>query len=256
MRHVWGFVSALGLLVLVVFGTWACLTASTNDPDTSRSVLIAIGGAALMIVGIVARGSGSAAIAKVRRGIGGLGLVVAVVSGAMTLFAVLIDPSAVPTLLLVTLVAMLAWAQGIAAQVGISVRVSFWWLAVLALFGAVVLAVVAGLVAVLVGALGLDARAGTSIAIALVIGLSGAIVTAWARGRPDRSAVTKVVGRAALGRAGPVDLELLAAGPAPILRRRREAAADHAEADSHLAAADSHLAERDGASSVDPLSNE
>jgi hypothetical protein len=35
MRHVWGFASAIGLLVFVVFGTYGCLTAQVDDPTAT-----------------------------------------------------------------------------------------------------------------------------------------------------------------------------------------------------------------------------
>jgi hypothetical protein len=252
VRHMWGLASALGLLIAVIFGTWACLTASTDDPSTSTSGLLALGGALLMGIGVVARGQGSAAVAKVRRAIGGLGLVVAPVAGVLALLALATDPSAAAGFLVVTVVALAAWAQGVAAQVGLSFRVSFAWLATLALIAAVIMVVgvvlgafVAGAVSLLVGGQGSDAGAGMNVGYLVVLALIVAVFTVWAYGRPDRLAVPKALGRAALGRGGPDDVEVLAAGPGPILRRRSVVGADRAAADARLAAADARLGDQD-----------
>jgi hypothetical protein len=174
----------------------------------------------MTVIGIRARGDGAAAVAKTRRVIGGFGLVVAPVTGFLTLLALGTDPAVASRFLLVTLVAMAAWAQGIAAQVGLSFRAAFTWLVTLALCAVVVLAIGGLLVTVLVDGLGWESRTGTRLAFLAVFGLIGIVLAAWAGSRPDRRALPGSVGRAAFGRAGPGDVELLAAGPRPLLRRR------------------------------------
>lgn len=220
MRYVWGLIGAIGLLGLVFFGTLGFFAAISNDPSVWTLALAAIGSAIVLVIAVVARGNGSAALAKTRRLIGSIGLVVAPVTGFLTLLALITDPSAAPELLLVTLVAMIAWAQGIAAEVGLSFEVSFTWLAVLALLAGGVAAVGGVIVAVLVGGLGWESSAGTRLGFIVLLTLSGTVFGAWARGRPDRKAVPRAVGLAALGRAGRDDIELLAAGPRPLLRQR------------------------------------
>lgn len=219
MRHLWGLIGAIGVLGLVFFGTLGLLAAVSHEP-TGVMALAALGSGALLVIAVIARGEGSGALAKTRRVIGGVGLVVAPVTGFLTLLALVIEPSAVPGFLLVTLVAMVAWAQGIAADVGLSIGVSFTWLTVLALLATVVLAVGGVMVAVLVGGLGWDSETGTRLAFVGVLSLIGIVLGAWVRGRPDRKRLPRAVGLAALGRAHPADIELLAAGPRPILHRR------------------------------------
>jgi hypothetical protein len=252
LPHVWGLVGALGLLIAVIFGTWGCLTASTDDPSTSRSALVAIGGVLLMGIGIVGRGQGSAAVAKVRSVTGAVGLVVAPVAGLLALLALGTGQSSAASFLVVTAVALAAWAQGIAAQVGLSFRISFVWLVTLTLFATAVLVVgvvlgafVVGGISLVAGWLGLDVHAGVNVGFAVVLATIVVAFTVWARGRPDRLAVPNALGRASLGRVGPGDAELLAAGPGPILRRRPIAGDERAAVDARLAAADAGLAVRD-----------
>ena len=261
LRHVWGLVSALGLLIAVIFGTWGCLTSSTDDPSTSRSARIAIGGVIVMGIGIVARGQGSAAMAKVRSVIGAVGLVIAPVSGVLTLLALGTGQASAATLLVVTVVALAAWAQAIALHVGLSIRVSFVWLLTLALSGAAVLvvgvvlgSVVAGAVSVVGGWLGWDSGPGTLVAVPVTLAIIVAGFSVWAHGRADREAVPLALGRASLGRVEPGDVELLAAGPGPILRGRPIAADEQAAVDARLAAADAGLAVGDDHSPQDEVS--
>ncbi len=155
----------------------------------------------------------------------------------------------VPRFLLLTALALLAWMQGIAAQSGLSFRVMFRWLAALMLFvvavvavGGVVVAILAGL---LVGVLRLDSEDGTRLAVGVVLALIAGLLIGWARGRRDRQAVGRAVGRAAFGRARTDDVALLAAGPGPILRGRSMTDAEHADRAARLAASDARLAASD-----------
>ena len=225
VRHLWGLASAAGLLVLVFFGLFGLLSIfngpSESGPSALTFALLALGGGTVMIVGIAARGEGQATLAKVRRMIAAVGLIMTPIALVLTFLALATDPTLAAGFFLVTLLATAAWAQGIAAQLGLSVRVSFAWL--LLMTGVVLAVVLLGgvLATALVGRFGWDTTAGTRLAFAAAVILIATIGTIWARGRPDRQAVSKAVGRAALGRAEPGDLELLEAGPRPILGRRR-----------------------------------
>ncbi len=242
MRHVWGFVSALGLLVFIIFGTWGCLTAGANDPTAPTTTLIALAGAGVMVLGVVARGDGSPALTKTRAGIGAIGLVVAPVAGFLTLVALAIDPAAVPGFLFMTIVALGAWAQGLAVQVGWSIRLAATWIGVVAVVTAVAVVVWGVIAAIFIGGLAWDGRAGAALGFAAVLGLIRAVRVLWLRGRPDREAAPGAVARTVIGRPGPGDLELLAGGPGPILRPIAPDPADRLTADARLAAADARLA--------------
>jgi hypothetical protein len=241
MRHVWGFAGAIGLLVFVVFGTWGCLTSSADDSTASRSMLIALGGLVLTIVALIARGDGPSSLAKVRQGLGALGLVLTPIFAVLAVLAIGSDAATVLRFIVLFLLAMAAWAQAIAARPGLSFRLAFVWLGIL--FIGVAVAVVA---AVLIGGALTSLGAGSSQASDWVraIGLAaiGLLGASWVRGRPDRRAVPQALGRAALGRATPDDVELLAAGPGPILRRRPSIDPRQQSIDAALAATDLRLA--------------
>ena len=213
--------SALGLMVFVIFGTWACLTASTDGPGTST--VVALVGAVTMVVGVVARGDGSSAVAKARRVIAGVGLVVAPVTGVLTLLALGTDPTTASRFLLVTLAALAAWAQGIAAQAGLSLRVSFTWLVAMAMTGVVAIVMIGVVVTSPRRWARLICRRGTAVLIAFADAPDvrrSSSSDCDEDDRPDRQAVGGAVGRAALGRPAPSDLEVLAAGPGALFRRR------------------------------------
>jgi len=46
-------------MAFVIFGTWGCLTSSTGDPTAQRTMLIALIGAVVMVVALIARGVAS-----------------------------------------------------------------------------------------------------------------------------------------------------------------------------------------------------
>ena len=229
---------------MVGFGTWAYLTRSTGDPGASTSALIAVGGAAVMVIGIAARGDSPRAVAKARRILGGVGLVVAPVAGVLSLLELGTSPSSALAFLLVALAALALWAQAIALQVGLSFRVSVAWLTA-ALLSAAIAFAIAGLVAAGVGAavtrIWGDSLTASAVGSAVALGSIAAILRAWATNRPDRQAVPAAVRRAVFGKTLPGDGEVLAAGPGPILRRQPEAAADMDKRDARLFALDSRL---------------
>ena len=252
MRHVWGFASAIGLLVFVVFGTLGCLTAQVEDRTAAQSLLIALGGAVLMVVGVVARGSGPSSLAKVRQVVGSLGLVLTPIAAVLAFLALATGSSSAPTYLILLVLGMFAWAQGSAAQSGLGSRASLVWLS------ALVLVIAAGVVSALllsgflVG-LGLSSRSATAVSGGITLSVIGLLVATWRRGRPDRQAVPGALARMAVGRATPVDRELLAAGPGPILRRRSGKDPGQPRVDAALAAADARLADAAGSPApIDP----
>lgn len=247
MRRLSGLVIAAGLLVMVGSLAWACLYSSVDAASASAATVVAVAALMVVVVGILARGQGTAAIAKIRQIIGALGLFLTPVAAAMTLLA-LVDPLMVPWFLLLTVVSVLAWLQGIAAQTGLSLRVLSMWLTALVLFaaGAAVVGGVIGVISVgVLDGLGLDPDQGTRIAFGLTLASIAAVLFAWARGRPDRQAVGRAVGRAAFGRAKTDDIELLAAGPGPILRAGSSSEARHAEQETAIADRDARLARID-----------
>jgi hypothetical protein len=248
-RRLWGLATALGLLVMVAFGFWACLNASVDQAGASKSALVALGAVVLVVVGIRARGQGRAAVAKVRQVIGALGLFLTPVFAALTLLA-LADPPLIPRFLLLTVLALLAWMQGIAAQSGLSFRVLTQWFATLAVVAALAI-VVGGFVAVtlvgVLGTIGLDADQGTRVAFGLVVASMAAVTFVWAKGRRDRQTLGRAVVRAAFGRARTGDIALLAAGPGPILRGRSMTEVEVADSDTGDADRDARLAAIDAA---------
>lgn len=253
-RRLWGIAIAVGLLVLVAAGTWACLYASVDQASASTSVVVALGAAVLVVVGIRARGQGRAAVAKVRQVIGALGLFLTPVFAALTVLA-LADPPMISRFLLLTVLALLAWMQGIAAQSGLSFRVLTQWFATLAVVGAVAI-VVGGFVAVMLvgvlGTIGLDADQGTRVAFGMVVASMAAVLFVWAKGRRDRQTLGRAVVGAAFGRATTGDIALLAAGPGRILRGRSMQEHDRAELDAGRADWEARLAASD-AKLADPL---
>ena len=250
MRRLWRIVVAAALLVLVASGTWACLNASVDPATASTSTVVAIAAAAVMVAGILAQGQGDAAIGKVRQVVGALGLFLTPIAAVLTLLA-LVDPPMVPRFFLLTVVALLAWMQGVAAQSGLSLPVLLAWAVTLLVFAAGVLGVggVIAFASVSVSdAVGLDGEQGIRIAFGLVLGLTAAVLLAWARGRRDRQAVGRAIVRAAFGRTTSGDVVLLGAGPGPILRRRpmtetelAEHVAGQADRDARLATIDAAL---------------
>jgi hypothetical protein len=245
MRRLWGLASVLGLFVMVAFGTWGCLTSSAEDPSASTSLLIAAGGAAVMVIGLAARGDDPKVVAKGRRILGGVGLVVAPVAGALGLLELGTSPSTALAFLFVAIGALALWAQAIALQVGLSFRVAAAWLAAALVFAVIAVLIAAGIAAVVgaaVRAMGWDSLAGSPIGSAVAVACIGAILRAWATDRPDRQAVPAAVGAAVFGRATPGGIEVLAAGPGPILRGLPRAAEPTQTRNATLFALDSRLA--------------
>jgi hypothetical protein len=240
------------LLVLVASCTVAYLYSTVDAASAATAQLVAIGAAIVLVVGILARGQGGAALAKARQVIGAVGLFLTPVAAALTLFA-LVDPPTIPSFVMLTVLALLAWMQGVAAQTGLSLRVTARWFVSLLVFTVVALVVGSVIAAISIGvwkALGLDPTVSGRVAFGLALASIGAVLFAWARGRRDRQALGPAIGRAAFGRANPVDIAYLAAGPGPILRRRStseiEPADQHArdvERDARFAAIDATLAD-------------
>lgn len=237
---------------MVAAGSWACLYASVDPASASTSTVVAIAAAAVMIAGTLAQGQGRVAIAKVRQVVGAIGLFLTPIAAVLTLLA-LADPPMVPRFFLLTVLALLAWMQGIAAQSGLALPVLLGWAVTLLVFAAGVL-VIGGVIAFIsvgvLDAVGLDGDQGTRVAFGLVLALTAALLLAWARGRRDRQAVGRAIVRAAFGRTKTGDVVLLRAGPGPILRRRpmtetklAEHVAGQADRDARLAAIDAALAD-------------
>ena len=212
MRHLWGFASALGFFAFVIFATFAILSVNSNDPTAPRWMLVALGGAAVWAIGLRARGDGTAALAKVRQVIGGVGFVVAVVAWFIALLALITDPPSAPGLLTVFLVAIAAWAQGIAGQTGLSFGTALSWLVAV---GLVVTAWIAMLFLVMVV---LDALGLHQLVKLTAVALGTAVLGVWAWRRPDRRAASGAAARVAFGEMRTGDGALLAAGPWPLLR--------------------------------------
>lgn len=252
VRRLWGMAMVVALFVLVASGTWAYLYSTVDLASASAASLVAIGAAIVVVVGILARGQGVAAVAKLRQAVGAIGLLLTPVAAGLTLLA-LADPPMIPRFLLLTVLALLGWMQGIAAQSGLSLPVLFAWAITLMVFTAVALGV-GGVIAFIsvsvLNAVGLDRDHGTRVAFGLVLALTVAVLFMWAKGRRDRQAVGRAIGRAAFGRARTGDIVLLAAGPGPILRGRSmteiqitEPDTGHADRDARLAAIDAALAD-------------
>lgn len=225
MRRAWSLSSALGLLVMVAAGTWGWLTRSVNESGASTSALVALGGAAVMVIGVVGRGDGARSIAKARRGLGGFGLVIAPVSAALGLLQLGTDPGAAVGFLIVTLVALVLWAQAMALQAGLSLRVAISWLTLAIGFAAVVFPI-AGVVAALISRLGGGSQAASAVGAGAATVIVAGVLRVWASNRSDRQAVPGAVRRAMFGHALPGDLDTLARGPGHILRRRPPSATD------------------------------
>jgi hypothetical protein len=250
-RRLAGLAIKVSLLVLVASVTWAYLYSTVDAASASNARAVAIGAGIVIVVGILARGQGGAAVAKVRQMIGALGLFLTPVAAALTLLA-FVDPPAIPGFLLLTVVSLLAWMQGVAMQTGLSPRVLLAWVATMLLFtagAAVVGGASAAISAGVLGALGVDPGQGGSVVLGLALASISAVLFAWARGRRDRQAVGRALGHAAFGRATIADVALLAGGPGPILRGRELTEmqlappdAGEAERDARLAAIDAALA--------------
>lgn len=242
---------------MVAAGSWACLNASVDPASASTSTVVAIAAAAVMIAGTLSQGQGRAAIAKVRQVVGAIGLFLTPIAAVLTLLA-LADPPMVPRFFLLTVLALLAWMQGIAAQSGLALPVLLAWAVTLLVFAAGVL-VIGGVIAFIsVGVLdvvGLDGDQGTRVAFGLVLALTAAVLLAWARGRRDRQALGPAIGRAAFGRANTGDVLLLAAGPRPILQGRSMTQVEVAERDTGHAGRDARLAAID-AGLADPSAHD
>jgi hypothetical protein len=238
------------LLVLVASGTWACLYASADPGSAATARVVAICAAIVTVLGIVARGQSGAAVAKARQAIGAIGLFLTPVAAALTLLA-LVDPPTIPWFVLLTVLALLAWMQGVAAQTGLSLGVTSRWFVTMLVFTVAAL-IVGGVIAVAsIGvweAFGLHPDASARVAFGLGLASIGAALFVWARSRRDRQALGGAIGRAAFGRARPGDIALLAAGPGPILRRSTTeiTPAEHdtrdADRDARLAVIDATLA--------------
>lgn len=249
MRRVWSLASALGLLVMVGSGTWAFLTRSSNDASVSTSALVAVGGAAVMVIGFAGRGDVSRSVAKARRILGGVGLVIAPVAAALGLLQLGTDPSGAVGSLLVALVAIALWAQAVALQAGLSFRVAVSWLTLAIGFTAIVFPIAGGVaagVAAVITELGAGSGAATAGGAGVAAAIVGAILRAWASNRPDRQAVPGAVRRAVFGHALAGDLDTLAMGPGPIIRRRPPTSAEAEARAARLAALDARLERGDG----------
>lgn len=249
VRQLSGVAIVVALFVVVASGTWAYLYASVDPASASAASVVAIGAAIVVVVGILARGQGGAAVAKVRQVVGAIGLFLTPVAAALSLLA-FVDPPMIPRFLLLTVLALLAWIQGIAAQTGLSIRVLVAWAVTLALFTVVALGVGGVIAFISVGvldALGLDPDQGTRVAFGLVLASIATVLFLWARGRRDRQALGGAIGRAGFGRARTDDIALLAAGPGPILRGRSMTAVEVAEPDTERADRDARLAAIDAA---------
>jgi hypothetical protein len=238
------------LLVLVASCSVAYLYSTVDAGSAATARAVAVGAAIVIVVGILARGDGGAALSKARQVMGAVGLFLTPVAAALTLFA-LIDPPTIPWFALLTMLAMLAWIQGVASQTGLSLRVTSAWFVTVLVFALAALAV--GVVIALIStgvwdALGLDPEASGRVAVGLALASIGAVLFVWAKGRRDRRALGRAIGRAAFGRAIPRDTALLAAGPGPILRRstsefeRADPGTGAAERSARLAAIDAALA--------------
>ena len=204
------------LLVLVASCTVAYLYSTVDAASAATARVVAIGAAVVVVVGILARGQGGAALAKVRQVIGAVGLFLTPVAAALTLFA-LVDPPMIRWFVLLTVLALLAWMQGVAAQTGLSLRVTARWFVLMLVFALAALAL--GVVIALVSAgaleaLGLDPDASRRVAFGLALASNGAVLFAWAKGRRDRRALGGAIGRAAFGRANPGDIGTAGRRPA------------------------------------------
>jgi hypothetical protein len=229
---------------MVGAGTWAWLSGS-NDPSTPTTVLVAIGGAAVTLIGRVGRKGGSRSAAKPGQALGALGLVVAPITAALGLLQLGTDPSAAFPYVIATFVALALWARALGLQAGLPFRIALSWLA-LAIVFAVVAFVIAGGLGAAVGAVIRGLGVGPEVAAAAAVAVSSTLVAvvlgAWATDRPDRQAVPGAVRRAVFGHALPGDLDLLAAGPGPILRRRAPTTAEVGAREARLAELDAQLA--------------
>ena len=179
MRHVWRLASLLGFLVMVASGTWGCLAAAVKDPSAWMSGLVAIAGAVVMVTGTVRSGDNARPVAKVRRILGGVGLVVAPIAGALSLLQLGTDPSAAAGYLVVTVVALVLWVQAMALQAGLPFRVAAAWLGLAIGFVAVAFPIAGGIGAALGAALGAVIRgvgAGSDAASAVGAAVAVAIV--------------------------------------------------------------------------------
>jgi hypothetical protein len=229
---------------MVVFGTWGCLNAGVKDPDAWRSGLVAIGGAVLMVAGIVMSGALAGFVAKSRRILGGIGLVIAPIAGLLSLLELGTRPSQAIVPLTATFVALALWGQAIALQAEIPIRVAASWIALTLAFAAVALPIAAGMGAAAATAatsFGLSSKGAAAAGFSAGAGGIAAVLAAWARHRPDRRSVPGAVRRAMFGHAVMSDRELLAAGPGRVLRRHPPTDAEIDAGNARLAALDRRL---------------
>lgn len=247
MRRAWSLASALGLLVMVAAGTWGCLTRSVNDSAASTSALVALGGAALTVIGIVGRGDGARTVAKARRILGGIGLVVAPIAGTLSLLQLGTDPSGAGGFLIVTVAALVAWVQAIALQAGLPFRVAASWLGLAIGFTGVAIPIAIGIAAVVETVIK-GAGWGSDVASGMGAGAVAALAAGFLRvsvsNRSDRRAAPGAVRRVVFGHALPADIDMLAQGPGPILRRRTTVDVEARAA--RLAALDARIGSRTG----------
>jgi hypothetical protein len=113
--------------------------------------------------------------------------------------------------LAVFLVALAAWAQGIAVQTGLSLGTAVSWLVVVGL-------VVTGWTAMLVLVMaGFDALGPHQFVNVVVLAVGAAVLAVWAGRRPDRLSAVGAAARITFGHVRSGDNALLAAGPWPLL---------------------------------------
>ena len=243
-------VGAVGLVLLVVAGSaWFM---GPDDQSRPVSGLVAVGGAVLLLMAFVNRRrtsrsspSGPSAATKARQALGAIGLVVAPITAAVGLLQVGTDPPAALPFAIATLVGLALWGQAIAAQARLPLRVAFAWLGLAIAFAVVVFPVAAGLgalVALVARTLGLGSDAAGALALGVPAAVVGAILAAWVANRPDRRAVPGAVRRAVFGHALPADIDTLASGPGPVLRREPPSFAETAARLARIAALDARLA--------------
>jgi hypothetical protein len=218
-RHVWGFLGAIGLFVMVIAGAWGCMIGVAGDPASVTAGVVALAGLATVVASMAMRGESGNVVRWAGRFTGGIGILVSTVAGSLSLLAAGIAPDILPILLVATVAGLAAWAMGASLQGGVAFLTAFQWLAAISLVGG---GLVGGLVALtmLGTALGLDVGWSMRLAFVLVVAILALTFGSWARGRPDRGMAPGAIVRLGAGRPRTDDRVVLDRGPLALVVRQ------------------------------------
>jgi hypothetical protein len=155
------------------------------------------------------------AVARFRKFLGAVGLLVVAILGPLTLFNFASGSAITPTLLVWTAAGFVLWSVVIAREAGLSYRVTTeWMIAFLGLaFGAGIVVGGVAILSILLFGSGLGPFVAVPVSAALVTATS-----AWAVRHPRAAATLRALRRAVLARPSADDSRLLANGPRVLLK--------------------------------------